>query len=106
VLYALVEPVWGILFILVFAVPIIAYGIYSVRTSQSIGSFPLGRTDIEREKSYRNTQLMYQDTLAEFVKSFGAVRGTLMLENRLKAYMNDGLSKEEAIRKLAEDINY
>jgi hypothetical protein len=49
---------------------------------------------------------MYQDTLAEFVKSFGAVRGTLMLENRLKAYMNDGLSKEEAIRKLAEDINY
>ena len=106
VLYALAVPIFGILFIVVFAVPVIAYGIYSVRTSQSTGGFPFEGTAVEKQKQYQDTQLMYQDTLAEFAKSFGVVRGTLMLENRIKAYMIDGLSKEEAIRKLAEDVGY
>jgi len=104
-LYALADPLWGILFIVVLPVPIIAYGIYSIRKSQSTGGFPFESDTIERPKP-EDTQLMYQDTLTEFVKSFGVVRGTLMLENRIKAYMNDGLSKEEAVRKLAEDIDY
>jgi len=34
------------------------------------------------------------------------VRGSLMLENRIKVYMKDGLNKEEAIRKFAEDEGY
>ncbi len=104
-LYALADPLLGILFIVVFAVPVIAYGIYSIRTSQSTGGFPFESDTVERQKP-EDTQLMYQDTLAEFVRSFGVVRGTLMLENRLKAYMNDGLSKEEAVRRLAEAIDY
>ncbi len=101
----LASPVLGVLFIAVFALPVFAYGIYSVRSSGSTGGFPSESDTIERRKP-EDTQLMYQDTLAEFVKSFGVVRGTLMLENRLKAYMNYGLSKEEAVRKLAEDIDY
>ena len=99
VLYALADPTWGILFTVVFAVPVTAYGVYSVRASRSTGGFPSEETAAEKQKQY-------QDTLTEYVKSFGVVRGTLMLENRIKAYMNDGLSKEEAVRKLAEDIEY
>lgn len=105
-LYALADPILGILFVAVFALPVFAYGIYSVRSFRSTGVLPFARTAVEKQKPYQDTQLMYQDTLAEFAKSFGVVRGTLLLENRIKAYMNDGLSKEEAIRKLAEDIDY
>jgi len=106
VLYALADPTWGILFTVVFAVPVTAYGVYSVRASRSTGGFPSEETAAEKQKQYQDIHLMYQDTLTEYVKSFGVVRGTLMLENRIKAYMNDGLSKEEAVRKLAEDIEY
>jgi uncharacterized membrane protein YccF (DUF307 family) len=105
-LYALADPILGILFVAVFALPVFAYGIYSVRSFRSTGVLPFARTAVEKQKPYQDTQLMYQDTLAEFAKSFGVVRGTLLLQNRIKAYMNDGLSKEEAIRKLAEDIDY
>jgi hypothetical protein len=105
-LYAFADPIFGILFVAVFALPVIAYGIYSVRSVRSTGVLPFRSTEAEKEKPYRDTQLMYQDTLAEFAKSFDVVRGTLLLENRIKAYMNDGLSKEEAISKLAEDVDY
>ena len=105
-LYALAVPIFGILFIVLFAVPVIAYGIYSVRTFRSIGGFPFGETGVEKQKPNQDIHLVYQDTLTEYVKSFGVVRGTLMLENRIKAYINDGFSREEAVRRLAEDIAY
>jgi hypothetical protein len=106
VLYALVAPVFGILVIAVFAVPVLAYGIHSVRASQSTGSSPFSGTAPEKPDMYQDVHLMYQDTLSEYVKNFGVVRGTLLHENRLKAYINDGFSREEAIRKLAEDMEY
>ncbi len=106
VLFMLGDPTWGILFIVVLAVPIIVYGVYLARSSQTAGSFLFESTALERQKLDQAPQLLYQDTLREFVKSFGVVRGTLMHENRIKAYMKDGLSKEEAIRQLAEDISY
>jgi len=105
-LYALAVPIFGILFIVVFAVPVITYGIYSVRTSRSIDGFPFGETEVEKQKPNQDIHLVYQDTLTEYVKSLGVVRGTLMLENRIKAYMNDGFSREEAVRRLAEDVAY
>jgi hypothetical protein len=106
VLFMLGDPMWGILFIVVLAVPIIVYGVYLARSSQTTGGFLFESSAVDRQKLDQDPQLMYQDTLREFVKSFGVVRGTLMHENRIKAYMKDGLSKEEAIRQLAEDINY
>lgn len=106
VLFMLGDPTWGILFIVVLAVPIIVYGVHLARSSQTAGGFLFESTALERQKLDQAPQLLYQDTLGEFVKSFGVVRGTLMHENRIKAYMKDGLSKEEAIRQLAEDISY
>jgi len=44
--------------------------------------------------------------LNEFAKSSGGIHGSIMLENRLRSYMKEGLSREEAIRKLAEDQGY
>jgi hypothetical protein len=103
----LFNPILGFLFSAIFAVPIIIYGVRSARSSHLASAVPSERyAAFEKQKPHRAAQEMYQDTLTEFVKSFGVVRGTIMLENRIKAYINDGLSKEEAIRKLAEDIDY
>ncbi len=96
----------GILLLVLLAIPIIIYGVHSARSSSVDEDFPSEDYGVEKERPHRGTQEMYQDTLREFVKSFGVVRGTLMHENRIKAYMKDGLSKEEAIRRLAEDIEY
>ena len=96
----------GILFILVISVPAFAYGIYSARSSQVAGGTPSENTAVERQKPDQDPHQMYQETLAEYVKSFGVVRGAMMLENRIKAYLNDGFSREEAIKKLAEDLAY
>jgi hypothetical protein len=96
----------GILFILVIAVPAIAYGVYSARSSQAAVGAASESTEVESQKPDQDPHQMYQETLAEYVKSFGVVRGSFMLENRIKAYMNDGSSREEAIRKLAADLAY
>ena len=100
------DPVVGILFTLVIAVPAIAYGVYSARSSQAADDSSFANSSVEKQKLDQDPQLMYQYTLAEYVKSFGVVRGTLMLDNRIKAYMNDGFSREEAVRRLAEDMAY
>ena len=105
-LYMLVDPVVGILAIAVLPVPIIVYGVYSARSSQMVHAFPSESAAAEKQKPHRTTQEMYQDTAAEFVKSFGAVHGILMLENRIEAYMKEGLSREEAIRKIVEDLSF
>jgi hypothetical protein len=103
----LIDPILGILFIALLAAPIIVYGLHSVRSSYAAGAIASGEYEaVRKQKQYRATQEMYQDTLTEFVKSFGVVRGSIMLENRIKAYMQEGLSKEEAIRRLAEDVGY
>jgi glycerol uptake facilitator-like aquaporin len=104
VVFMLASLVAGLVFAVV-AVLIIIYGVYSARSSQMVGAFPSESTVAEK-KSRRTTQEMYQDTVAEFIKSFGAVHGILMLENRIEAYTNEGLSREEAIRKIVEDLGY
>jgi len=106
VLFMVGDPVVGILFTLVIAVPAIAYGVYSARSSQAADDSSFANSSVEKQKLDQDPQLMYQYTLAEYVKSFGVVRGTLMLDNRIKAYMNDGFSREEAVRRLAEDMAY
>jgi len=106
VLFMVGDLAVGILFILVISVPAFAYGIYSARSSQVAGGTPSENTAVERQKPDQDPHQMYQETLAEYVKSFGVVRGAMMLENRIKAYLNDGFSREEAIKKLAEDLAY
>ncbi len=103
----LIEPVFGVFFIAFLAVPIIIYGIYSVRQSHGISASASAEyAGAYEEKSRRTTQEIYRDTLNEFVKSYGAVHGSIMLENRLRAYVKEGYSRNEAVRRLAEDQGY
>jgi len=107
VLALLAEPIVGVFMIAFLAAPIIIYGVYSVRRPKGEWAIPSAEyARIHEEKSRRTTQIIYRDTLNEFVKSYGMVHGSIMLENRLKAYAKDGYSREEAIRRLAEDQGY
>jgi len=107
IFFMLANLVLGFLWIAFFAVPTIVYGLHSARRSDSKGALPFReQTATPKEKPYRPVQEIYQDMLAEFVRSFGMVHGSLMLENRIKAYMKDGLNREEAIRRFAEDEGY
>lgn len=97
----------GILLIAFIAVPIIIYGVHSARQSQNEGAFSFGEPATARKDwPDRPAQETYQDLLTEFARSFGAARGSLLLENRIKAYMKEGLNREEAIRRFAEDEGY
>lgn len=98
--FLLFEPIFGILWIALFAVPVLAYGIY--RTRQAYGKAEVA---LER-KPQKSSHEIYQGMLTEYTKSFGASSGSVLLENRLGSYMRDGLSREEAVRKLAEDEGY
>ncbi len=97
-------PVIGILTIALFAAPLIVYGVHSLRRPYRQG-LPLsgGYIAVNEEKPFRTTQEIHRDLLDEFVKSYGGVHGSIMLENRLKSYMKEGFSREAAIRQLAED---
>ena len=101
------NPIFGIFLIAFLAVPIIIYGVYSARRPHGKAPFRSAEYAAFRADKYsRTTQEIYRDTLNEFVKSYGPVHGSIMLENRLKAYMKEGFSREEAIRRLAEDQGY
>lgn len=106
VLALLVEPILGVFMIVFLAVPIIVYGFYSARRSNEESAVASAEYARIHEKSRRTTQEIYRDTLNEFVKSYGLVHGSIMLENRLKTYAEEGYSREEAVRRLAEDQGY
>jgi hypothetical protein len=100
-------PIIGVLWIAFFAVPTIVYGVYAGRQSQNKGALPFGeQATTRKDKLDRSAQETYQDLLIEFARSFGAARGSLLLENRIKAYMKEGLNREEAVRRFAEDEGY
>ncbi len=105
--YLLIVPVLGVFVIAFVATPIIIYGIYSARRLDGKqASPPLEYAKLDEEKSDRTSQEIYRDTLNEFVRSYGLVHGSIMLENRLKAYVKEGYSRDEAVRRLAEDQGY
>jgi len=100
----LIVPIVGVFLIAFVATPIIIYGVYSARRLDGKRAVPPpGHAKVGEEKSHRTTQEIYRDTLNEFVKSFGMAHGSIMLENRLKAYVKEGYTREEAVRRLAED---
>lgn len=101
------SPVGGLLWIGVFAVPTILYGVYrSRRLPRGDLSAPTDYAMARGEMRSRTAHETYQEVLTEFVKSFGMTHGSMMLENRIKAYMESGLSREEAILAFAEDEGY
>ena len=103
----LIAPILGVFLIAFVAAPIIIYGVYSARRLNGKQAFPSPEyAKIDEEKSHRTSQEIYRDTLNEFVKSCGLVHGSIMLENRLKAYVKEGYSRDEAVRRLTKDQGY
>jgi len=102
----LAHPIAGALWIMLFAVPVIIYGVYKIGHFYK-ESIPYAEHAEAREtRTDRTTQEIYLYMLAEFIRCFGQVHGHVMLENRIKAYVERGLSREEAIRRFAEDGGY
>jgi hypothetical protein len=94
----------GILFLL-FSVPFIGYGIYVLKRPTM--SSALTVQEIEEEKAAlkaedalpADVESLYWRAWREYVRTMG-LNGPAMLERRIHDYMSQGISKEEAIRRL------
>lgn len=97
----------GVLFILIFSLPFIAYGLYILK--RPLESFAPTVQEIEEGREARkeegmisaNAEFLYWKLWREYVRTMG-VAGITILEKRIHDYMNQGLSKEEAIKKLSK----
>lgn len=102
------SPAAGLFFILISSVPLIAYGLYLLkRPLQS--SAPTIQEIQERRKAREeggmisvDAEFLYWRIWADYVRGIG-VAGPMILERRIRSYMNQGLSQEEAIKKLAKE---
>lgn len=104
----LIEPIAGVLFIVLLAVPVLIYSVIRGRrlSGEGAGVFERLEKPDGQETQQKSSQEIYQSMLIEFSKSYGMPHGPIILENRLKSYMRRGLGREEAVRKLAEDEGY
>jgi len=99
---------YGAIIFLVFSLPFIAYGIY-ILTSSSESSAP-SIQEMEKENAARraedivsvDVESLYWGLWREYLRTIG-VNGPMILERRIHEYMRQGLSKEEAIRRLARN---
>jgi len=96
----LISPVEGILWIAFLAVPITVYGI--VKSRRVFRQEDLTYIERKPEPSFRQIEAK---VVSEYTKAY-RVHASVLLENRLKSYMKDGMRYEEAMRKLAKDEGY
>lgn len=95
----------GIILILVFCMPFVAYALYRWRKPLK----PPTIQEIEQEKRTRAEQGMissdaeslYMSLFHKYVKNFG-VTGPMILDKKIYDYMKRGLLLEDAIKKLAK----
>jgi len=96
----IIDPILGILWIVFLSVPVIVYGIHKSRRFSR-------QEDLIYEEN--KPEASFQEIQAKVVSEYSkAYRGhaSVMLENRLKSYVKEGLSYEEALRRLAKDEGY
>jgi len=103
----LVQPFMGAFMIVILGLPMLAYGFYKRRLYVKDTSARVeGEKTTVEEKSQPMSQDIYLGMLIEYTRMFGTVHASIMLENEVRSYMETGLTREEAIRKLAEDRGY
>lgn len=103
----LVEPLVGVLFTAFFALPMLIYGLHKTRKLHREETMNYGEYKSAVEgRLQRTTHEIYHEMLREYARTFGPIHGSILLENRLNSYLKAGISREKAIRKMAEDGGY
>jgi len=95
----IIYPMVGILWIVFLSVPAMAYGILKRRR------FRQEYLTYGEKKPEASFQQIEAKVVSEYTKTY-RVHASVLLENRLKSYMKEGMSYEEALRRLAEDEGY
>jgi hypothetical protein len=96
-----------VFFILFFSAPFVFYGLYVLKhplksSAPSIQDIQERRVARKEEEMISvDAEFLYWGIWREYVRTIGAA-GPAILERRLHDYMDQGLSKEEAIKKLAK----
>jgi len=99
-----------LLFVLFLSVPSIAYGIYILKRPLQFFAPTIQEIQEEREARRKEreeegvisaeAESLYWRVWSQYVRTIG-LAGPTILERRIHDYMNQGFSKEEAIKKLA-----
>jgi len=96
----LLTPIAGVLWIAFLSVPIIVYGILKSRRFFRQEDLTYGEK--KPEASFRQIEAK---VVSEYTKAYRGY-AYVLLENRLKSYIKEGISYEEALRRLAKDEGY
>lgn len=110
-LFFAVSPLFGVFFILIFSLPFIAYGLYNLK--RPLKSLAPTIQEIQETREARkeegsisvDAESLYWRMWREYVRTMGAA-GPTILERRIRAYMDKGLSLDEAIKKLVKTERY
>lgn len=102
---------FGVLFFGLLATPLFAWGIYRMRHLPTGLSVKENRESIERSREIQeslgghSTYELYNVLLGDYIHALGN-RAFNALEREIDAYTHVGLSRSEAVRKLAEQRGY
>lgn len=102
------SPLLGVFFILIFSVPFLAYGLYTLK--RPLESLAPAIQEIQERREARkeegmisaDAESLYWRIWSQYVRTIG-IAGPSILERRIHTYKNQGLSLEEAIKRIAKD---
>ncbi len=102
---AIVALTVGVL-VMIFAGGVIVYGVFKRReipTAISVDEILREREQREADPELKKTvdaEKLYNDLLAQYVHHWGAVTGTALLREEIRAFLRQGLSYGEAVEKV------
>ena len=102
----------GVFFIGVFALPLIAWGIYRTTHLPKAVTIKERNEAIKREMEFRKTmgsvssKSLYGRLLSDLQRSYGPMLGTELLERRISYYVLAGKTRREALITLALEQGY
>jgi len=103
----------GVFFIGVFALPFLAWGIYRTTHLPQALTIKDRNEEIKKETEFRKAfgseaagHELYARLANESIRNYGPMLGYEILERRIGYYMLSGMTRSEAVRKLAEEYSY
>ena len=101
----LIALTFGVL-VIIFAGGIIAYGVFKSReipTELTVDKVLMERERIEADPALKKSvdaEKLYNELLTRYVYRWGALRGTALLGEEIGAFLRQGFSFSEAVRKI------
>jgi DNA-directed RNA polymerase subunit RPC12/RpoP len=98
---------YGAIIFLLFSLPFIVYGVYILKSSKESSVQTVQEIEEEAAREAENmlpadVESLYWRLWREYARTMG-LGGPTILERRIHQYMSQGMSKEEAIRRLARN---